>query len=163
MGRILLTMSRSSALSILLIFSFCSLSLSSCPIGWIPLEGSCYMTAPDVTNWYEAQVYCWDKGGYIAEVTDEAEYSLLKQYFLQSDTSYWIGLTDEAEEGTWRWAESHKLPTWTNWSSGNPDNGHGNEDCVYMWKERDHQWNDDGCNDKQAHGLCETEDSDIDA
>eukprot|EP00091_Calanus_sinicus_P007065 TRINITY_DN1794_c0_g1_i6.p1 TRINITY_DN1794_c0_g1~~TRINITY_DN1794_c0_g1_i6.p1 ORF type:complete len:149 (-),score=9.90 TRINITY_DN1794_c0_g1_i6:9-455(-) len=143
------------ALSLLLFISGFS-AFSACPLGWTPLLESCYLVSPDISNWYEAQVFCWDQGGYLAELADGDEYDLLNTYMLQTDQSYWIGLTDEAQEGTWRWAESHQTPTWTNWSSGNPDNGHGNEDCVYMWSKTEHKWNDDGCNDRQAHGLCET-------
>ena len=35
-------------------------------------------------------------GGYLAELADGDEYDLLNTYMLQTDQSYWIGLTDEA-------------------------------------------------------------------
>ena len=44
--------------------------------------------------------------------------------------SYWIGLTDYASEGTFRWVESHQTPSYTNWESGEPNNHDGNEDCA---------------------------------
>ena len=36
------------------------------------------------------------QGGYLAELADGDEYDLLNTYMLQTDQSYWIGLTDEA-------------------------------------------------------------------
>ena len=47
---------------------------------------------------------------------------------LNKDVLYWIGLSDFAHEGTWRWQESHQQPSYTNWASDQPDNG-GDGNC----------------------------------
>ena len=55
----------------------------------------------------------------------------------------WIGATDEAVEGTWRWAtgpESGTLLTYTNWASGEPNNSGSGEDYAHFLTSG--QWND---------------------
>ena len=42
--------------------------------------------------------YCWDQGGYLAEIMSVQE-ELLLDTFLMDGTSYWLGLTDLAQEG----------------------------------------------------------------
>ena len=77
---------------------------------------------------------------------------------LNKDSNYWIGLSDFAHEGTWRWQESHKEPTYTNWVSGQPNIYHGDEDCVEKAYNMDGsgKWNDHQCNlQDRAHALCQ--------
>ncbi|MCX6615023.1 MAG: PKD domain-containing protein [Acidobacteria bacterium] len=59
---------------------------------------------------------------------------------LVNGESAWIGLTDEAVEGTWAWLSGEPL-TYTNWDSGEPNNA-GNED--YGQFKDDGTWNDGG-------------------
>merc|ERR1719474_1841536 len=115
-----------------------------CPTGWTELGGSCYMVAPRTSTWYAAQTFCWEQGGYLAEITSMSEFSLLEQYLFIYETNYWIGLTDQAREGTWIWSNSHVEATWTNWGPGEPNNIYG-EDCVDMYNNMVHAWNDAPC------------------
>merc|ERR1711915_40873 len=125
-----------------------------CPVGWTPLGGSCYMVAPRLSDWHVAQTFCQDQGGYLAEITSMSEFSLLEQYLLNYEITYWIGLNDKDEEGTWKWSESGVEATWTNWGPGEPNDSYG-EDCVNMNKAMAHTWNDAPCEWEGAHGLCE--------
>ena len=61
--------------------------------------------------------YCYDHGGYLAEITTREEEEIL-DIILQSDVAYWIGLTDYAVEGQWTWQNSHQRPEYTNWARG---------------------------------------------
>lgn len=76
----------------------------------------------------------------------------------------WIGANDAAIEGLWRW-ESNRMPFWrglgdgavvlsqyANWSSPQPDDWQGGEDCAELWV--DGKWNDGGCNNARAF-VCE--------
>ena len=79
---------------------------------------------------------------------------------LNMDSNYWIGLSDFAHEGTWRWQESHQEPSYTNWMSGQPDNDGGDENCVNKAFRSDPsgKWNDQQCNENDdAHALCQME------
>ena len=109
--------------------------------------------------------YCWSLGGYLAEFsTLEEEQSV--QSLLNQDIIYWIGLTDFAMEGTWRWQESHQEPSYTNWASGQPDNG-VDEDCVTISGDNSfYPWHDVLCTEDYSvpwqhsiHALCQRSNS----
>ena len=104
---------------------------------------------------------------------------LLDTFAIEGKT-YWLGLTDKAEEGTrlnlslleiiydfvnfagtYRWEESHQVAEYTPWAPNEPnDDGTLNLDCV--WKHAS-GWHDAGCSltswahrDEQIHALCQT-------
>ena len=100
-------------------------------------------------------------GGYLAELTTRDEDISLEDYLPQG-VFYWIGLSDAANEGTWRWMESHQDADYTNWLPRDPNGG----DCVFKsvqptsWSSHlgwaDHpctltEWTGNG----QIHALCE--------
>jgi len=63
--------------------------------------------------------------GYLVTITSAQEQAFLNQNFGNSGL-YWISASDGAVEGTWRWAagpENGTLVTYTNWKSGEPNNG----------------------------------------
>ena len=49
-------------------------------------------------NWADAQMYCRETGGFLAEILSKEE-ELLLDTFLIGGTSYWLGLTDKGNEG----------------------------------------------------------------
>merc|ERR1711874_662204 len=110
------------------------LSAQSCPSGgdrvWVELGDSCYFTSKLAMDWGTAQEYCWDQGGYLAEITSAEEEALIDT-FLMDGNSYWLGLSDPAHEGAYRWQESHQVAEYTNWYSRGPNNL-DDADCV--WK-----------------------------
>jgi hypothetical protein len=63
--------------------------------------------------------------GYLVTITSAVEQAFLNQQFGNSGY-YWIAASDGAVEGTFRWAagpESGNQLTFTNWKSGEPNNG----------------------------------------
>ena len=63
--------------------------------------------------------------GYLVTITSAQEQEFLNQHFGSSGL-YWIAAGDGAVEGTWRWnagPETGSLLTYTNWKSGEPNNG----------------------------------------
>ena len=98
-------------------------------------------------------------GGHLAELTTAEEDISLGNYLIQG-VYYWIGLSDAASEGTWRWMESHQDANYTNWWPEQP-NGDADSNCVFKsvnpaylgWADYDcarDQWSYD-----QIHALCE--------
>merc|ERR1712112_303360 len=78
---------------------------------------------------------------------------------LYEGEQYWIGLSDTANEGDWRWQESHQRPDYTNWAHGEPNNL-ANEDCAHI--SSDLKWYDAECDSEDnflnaIHGLCQAD------
>ncbi|XP_035664269.1 alpha-N-acetylgalactosamine-specific lectin-like [Branchiostoma floridae] len=81
---------------------------------------------------------------------------------VRANGPFWFGLHDQREEGSFEWVDGSALGTYNSWAEGQPDNKHGNEDCVYYstktawiklsWKEK---WNDALCNMKHRF-ICQT-------
>ncbi len=64
----------------------------------------------------------------------------------------WIGLNDEAVEGTFVWYDQSPV-VYTNWAAGEPNNSGGNEDCVQIYP--DGMWNDLPCGIGNAKSIIE--------
>ena len=145
----------------------CLHQAESCPdeAGWIAVgNSSCYLASLDNFGWeYAQQVckqekkyfmedifenqFCWDQGGYLAEITSAEEESALDE-ILGHITTYWIGLSDRETEGgedtiyhnikhhlflgSYIWSESGQEADYTNWAEGQPDDDHAPaEDCIF--------------------------------
>jgi hypothetical protein len=109
----------------------------------------CFLNA---ATWQNAQTQCAQSGGDLA-VIDAAEENdaLFAAIGAKFDGSMWIGASDAAEEGRFRWASGEPLGE-PLWRSGEPNNL-GDEDCV-EWLPSDGRANDLRCNETRA-SLCE--------
>ena len=119
----------------------------------------------DIIYIYCGCQYCWVNGGYyLAEFFSSEEEEAIDA-ILNRDIAYWFGLSDLAHEGTWRWQESHQLPEYSNWLSGQPN---GDGDCGYKTFRYDGEWADADCSVNSighctdydhghAHALCQRE------
>ena len=98
-------------------------------------------------------------GGYLAELTTKEEDIPLENHLVQG-FFYWIGLSDAATEGTWRWMESDQIATYTNWWHGEGHDGTGNN-CAFIsivpsgggWADAPCKWTE--WSGDQIHALCE--------
>merc|ERR1712110_580794 len=131
-----------------LTLAFLNKDVLGCPdiIGWIPAGESCYRTSPEPMNWFKAQQYCAENQGYLAEISSEDETELSK-LFLETDTVYWIGLSDNADYGNWIWQHSFHPVQYTNWEKSQPD-FLGREHCALTCHGV--QWCDYGCDRSTA-------------
>ena len=69
------------------------------------------------------------------------------------DTS-WVGLTDEENEGEWRWLNGEPiLPNQNVWDAGEPNSAVDTEDCAELYPSNA-QANDNDCTLKRF-GVCE--------
>ena len=67
-----------------------------------------------------------------------------------SSRNLWIGLNDIEKEGEYRWHDG-SLVTWTSWMANQPNNLHGNQQCVNI---EDRVINDIDCN-LEINFICE--------
>lgn len=155
----------------LLIVSHTSAEFIAGPVEWKAVDGGnghyYGLFGTDDVTWTEARdavqgLTLLGSQGHLVTITNQAESNFLKDNFsdyIGDPTSghgmfprvpgirAWIGLTDAAQEGQFRWVTGEPV-TFTNWAPPEPNNL-GNEDYVFIWR-RDYgtgplwSWNDSG-------------------
>ncbi|XP_029365909.1 CD209 antigen-like protein E isoform X1 [Echeneis naucrates] len=125
---------------------------SSCPGNWVKFDNSCYLLSASKKNNKESMKSCESLDAHLVVVSSEEE-----QIFLNSfHNGIWIGLTDQEEEGVWKWIDGTRA-TKLYWRQNQPDNGYkGNEDCVEISKisSNINSWNDLQCT-TSLYYMCE--------
>ena len=103
-----------------------------------PANGHTYFLL-DKSTWTVAEAQAVALGGHLASVNNVAENQFLLDAFCSGADSkrvLWIGLTDDGNEGHFRWTSGEPL-TYTNWFTGEPNNkaiGGGAENFVsFNW------------------------------
>jgi hypothetical protein len=106
------------------------------PAGAIPFAGHYYQYHNQMTNWLNAKALGAAQNGHLVTPTSNSEDDFVWRF--GGFTNNWIGLTDEAVEGTFVWITGEST-AYTHWAPGEPADG-GNEDYgIYWWG---FQWND---------------------
>uniref|UniRef100_A0A8C5C832 C-type lectin domain-containing protein n=1 Tax=Gadus morhua TaxID=8049 RepID=A0A8C5C832_GADMO len=103
----------------------------------------------------EGQVYTrrerGEDSGHLVVVDSKEEMDFISRY----GTFIWLGATQEAGEGLWRWVDGTVLSLDNpSWSGGRPQGGE-DSNCLRMIKEqKQYKWTDVSC-DTITLGLCE--------
>lgn len=97
-------------------------------------NGHSYYRSTGSMTWTSAKQACINMGGHLVTITSAAE----NNFVFNTWPSGWIGFTDEAVEGQWRWVTGESV-TYTNWNGGEPNNA-GNEDYAQFVSGG--RWND---------------------
>ena len=94
------------------------------------------------------------------ESAEENEF-LTWTFITASKGNYWIGLSDQMEEGKWMWTDGSLLTKYNNWGKNNPNNYRGYQNCGMMIKGyksyngfNDGEWNDNKCSNSYGY-ICE--------
>ncbi|MEZ4469980.1 MAG: lectin-like protein [bacterium] len=106
--------------------------------------GSTYLYCPGRLNWANAQAACQAIGGNLVTLESAEEFALFDAL-----TLYWLGLSDQAEEGTFVWASGSDA-AYRAFLAGEPNND-GNQDCVQVYQGG---WDDLQCGNSRAY-ICE--------
>lgn len=85
---------------------------------WIEFRGSFYRLTPEKMPFQEARSWARGRGGDLVAVNSDDEQRFLISIF-GDKRPLWLGLTDEEEEGTWRWLNGDAL-TFQAWQEGEP-------------------------------------------
>jgi hypothetical protein len=127
-----------------------------------PFQGVSYYVPNAQVPWQTAYDMCQVKGMQLASIWGtEMGYNLhaeVKARMPSTEFCYWIGGSDQAQEGVWTWADGTK---WVNaqyttiWAPDQPDNAAGGQNClkVYRIAGYDGKWDDDLCTQSQ-YALC---------
>jgi hypothetical protein len=103
-----------------------------------------YQTIEGNFTWQEAKADAEAKGGRLAVLDTQEKIDSISDQLESFDGSLWIGLTDEVNEGEWKWVNGEAL-TVNNWGTGQPDGFRGSEDYGHIWwnaKDAERRWND---------------------
>nr|XP_008175181.2 C-type lectin domain family 10 member A-like [Chrysemys picta bellii] len=79
-----------------------------CPPGWQQFQKSCYFFSTSAKSWQDAKQFCTDHGSGLVIVNTEEEQMFLSNQITNPDV-YWLGLSDSAKEGEWRWVDGSLL------------------------------------------------------
>ncbi|XP_038629196.1 C-type lectin domain family 17, member A-like [Scyliorhinus canicula] len=146
---------RSNETANLLCNTFRNLSESLCPCGWKVQKQKCYKFSTDKRNWNGAKQQCESQKSHFVIINTTEEQNFITKYVKDKKEAHWIGLTDGADEGKWKWVDGSTV-SYLNWQKDQPDN-YNNEHCATIAKDnRDETfgWNDDGCG-KDHPFICE--------
>ncbi|XP_039371003.1 low affinity immunoglobulin epsilon Fc receptor-like [Mauremys reevesii] len=124
---------------------------TKCPPGWQHFEKKCYFFSTLIKSWSDAKQFCTNEGSHLVIVNTKQEQMFLSNQIMEPDV-YWLGLSDSAKEGEWRWVDGSPLSV-RFWASGEPNNvGHEGEDCGSL--RFNGKWNDATCS-LTEHWICE--------
>ncbi len=119
-------------------------SISVLPTDWIfnPATGSSYKVV-DCGTWTNCKTMATNLGAKLVTINTAAEQNWLVATFGGSER-FWIGFTDSAAEGVWKWTNG-ETPGYTNWAPSQPDNAWscGEDYAVMNWASPGN-WNDLG-------------------
>ena len=87
-------------------------------------------------SWDDARADCKLHGGDLATPHSAAELAWLSGPY---DDAIWLGGSDTAEEGTWRWIDGSPMD-YTAWASGQPTDPDGQHDHLAMSGDGSLQW-----------------------
>ncbi|XP_065432193.1 C-type lectin domain family 4 member M-like isoform X2 [Chrysemys picta bellii] len=79
-----------------------------CPPGWQRFEKSCYFFSTSAKSWQDAKQFCTNEGSGLVIVNTEEEQTFLSNHITHPHV-YWLGLSDSAKEGEWRWLDGSPL------------------------------------------------------
>ncbi|CAL8329385.1 unnamed protein product [Boreogadus saida] len=102
-------------------------------------------------SWNNSRELCVTDGADLVVVNSKEEMDFISRY----GRDPWLGATDEAGEGLWRWVDGTVLSAASpSWSGGKPDGGKDKNCLRRDWGQHNIKWTDESCEDYK-YGLCE--------
>ncbi|XP_060555140.1 C-type lectin domain family 10 member A-like [Ruditapes philippinarum] len=119
-----------------------------CPDMWTVDGNSCYLFGHQKLSFFSAESYCNQHKAYLVHINDATEDSFIREHLRDmKGLSWWIGLTDDDIENTWKLYGTNEIADFTNWAPGQPNDYGSNEDCAVfeMTPGYGEKWNDAPC------------------
>ncbi|XP_053533496.1 C-type lectin domain family 6 member A [Ictalurus punctatus] len=113
-------------------------------------DSSVYCMSNETKIWEESRQDCTNKGADLVIINSKEEQVFIGKQLGSSRA--WIGLSDRAAEGDWKWVDGTPLTTafWAEWEPNNV----GEEDCAEIFSSNGNFWNDQKCSNNK-HWICE--------
>ncbi|KAK3891746.1 hypothetical protein Pcinc_004374 [Petrolisthes cinctipes] len=91
---------------------------SFCSLPFWELDGDCFYVHDTKLNWHDARHFCTSLSGDNSEETGMAtlkdcdQFSIIWQHLSTEfgPDGYWMGGTDEGQEGNWHWVTGESMP-----------------------------------------------------
>ncbi|XP_037804408.1 C-type lectin domain family 17, member A-like isoform X2 [Penaeus monodon] len=148
-----------SHLLLAILAAMSALVAGDCPLPYEPLDDTrCIFVDPFVTyTWQEAVDHCKVHAGTLLSFSDCETSALIYDYLRSQDATsnknYWIGATDQAEEGVWKFTDGSLAPMGVPfWGPAEPNNG-ATYNCAFMQHNNNHYWYDFTCTSK-LYSIC---------
>ncbi|XP_052072797.1 perlucin-like [Mytilus californianus] len=126
-------------------------SVEGCRSGWKINNGVYYYISTEYKTWAEAQVYCRQRAGHLAEINDNEENNFIKSVISAGGATghaVFIGATNSS--AGWIWDGNRSPVIYFDWESSQPGGG---EHCIALLQNA---WHDYGC--YEEHGfICESQ------
>ncbi|XP_078614141.1 perlucin-like protein isoform X2 [Branchiostoma floridae x Branchiostoma japonicum] len=127
---------------------------TDCPVGYQRFQRTCYRFSTDRKPHRKARDTCHGEGGRLATVKDQETHDFLANHVRATTrANTWIGLTDEATEGSWVWDDGTSLVGDGIWGPYEP-NGGTRENCADIYPSKNYRWNDHSCPSSNYY-ICE--------
>ena len=111
------------------------------PVASVIVGSSKYELYDSTCRWSDAKSIAEKLGGRLATVpSEEVQGKLTALVGKGKKGAYWIGASDAASEGTFKWVTGEGL-SYRHFQNGQPDDAGGNEDYIGMWASSG-EWND---------------------
>ncbi|XP_056434240.1 C-type lectin domain family 6 member A-like [Gadus chalcogrammus] len=122
-----------------------------CPGGWDKFGCKCYRLSNEWESWNKSREICVSVGADLVVVDNEGEMNFISG----KGSCFWLGATDEASEGLWRWVDGTVLsvdnPSWVRRKPGDGKD----KNCLRRdWVQTNFKWEDESC-EARNYGLCE--------
>lgn len=101
-------------------------------------SGKWFLVVTEKLTWKDAERKARKMKGQLAKFESELEIELLENLAIQKNY-FWIGATDEDEEGVWKWSDGTPVRT-SHWDGGQPSNDGKREHFASVRPGR--KWND---------------------
>jgi len=100
-------------------------------------NGHTYKRYDSNVSWQQAKTACASRGAHLITITDQSEQDFYAQILrkpeseltVPNDGVLWLGATDEAQEGVWKWVTG-ELFVFQNWYPGEPNNFFNGENYM---------------------------------
>lgn len=98
-----------------------------------------YAVTDDWYTWHAAEAFAQSQGGHLVAINDADENDWIVSTFGGNEL-FWIGLTDQEQEGTFLWTNGDPF-TYDNWNGGEPNDA-TEEEWVHINWGGPGGWND---------------------